>query len=211
MGCALLASVGTLVANYGKPPVPWRAGKTACLQYLATLQQTIEFPWLMTIILFWASDPSILLMILPARRCISAQIRFAKKMIATPGIRLPSSVTKEQLEHIEVADNNVVAPLFAELEIVLAFFLPARVIFGGVLGIGGASAMHGCIQAFMYWQVLWMKYHAPKTKAKQLGAWKSLQTKGEPILSKLPPPVHKGIEYLTVKYQTSPAGTPVPA
>lgn len=195
LATGICASLVTIIANNGPPPA--KEGWEKIKIYLATVQQSLEFAWLFYGFIFLSADPMVLILLIPARRSLSAVLKFSKKkleefskMPATAGNPYVKQILamKPQLDALEQKDEQLQA--YAALgELVLGFMLLMKI---AVIGMGGVFT------ALLYWQLLRMKFHHPKMRAKQIAAWKVVGERANPLLEKAPPVqaiVQKGIDY----------------
>merc|ERR1712194_961247 len=84
---------------------------------------------------------------------------------------------KPIMDQLEAQDEH--AQRVAGLaEIGLGFFLVVQSLMSGFTGI---------LTALLFWQLLRMKFHMPRTSAKQKQAWVTFNLYMGPVLEKLPP------------------------
>merc|ERR1712194_714609 len=118
LGIMALGSLVTICSNYGKPPIA--EGMEKIKQWLATVQNTLEFPWL-----FYA-----FILLSPARRSVSAWTKyFSKNMARFPQVQQYKPI----MDQLEAQDEH--AQRVAGLaEIGLGFFLVVQSLMSGFTG-----------------------------------------------------------------------------
>lgn len=187
-------SLITITANNGAPPI--KEGWEKVKIYLAQVQMSLEFAWLFYGFIFLSADSNLLIVLIPARRSVSGVCKFVKKKIEEMGKagtqraaqNNPQLATilsaKPYLDEFETRDEAQFQSLAAVAELLLGFFLIIKVFVTG---------FNGAITAMLYWQLLRLKFHHPKTKSKQIAAWSVIGDKVEPIFA-LAPPVRGVVE-----------------
>merc|ERR1712194_114757 len=129
LGIMALGSLVTICSNYGKPPIA--EGMEKIKQWLATVQNTLEFPWLFYAFIFLSAEPFLLVLLIPARRSVSAWTKyFSKNMARFPQVQQYKPI----MDQLEAQDEH--AQRVAGLaEIGLGFFLVVQSLMSGFTGI----------------------------------------------------------------------------